>query len=219
MSEIAAEKSQPFPDLDIAATARRVGVDRAQLSRQFMSEIGILLLPILAALVAAAAGAITLAPAAAAALWLLTIPWRFPQGAPQDTTVATLMADWRASPVRGRAVRLKGEPIGRAVAGSAIGEDLLFADGSGRIIADFRSMAGPIGDIFAGLARVKKHIGQKGELMGWFRRGMGGYVILSRLATGAGTLRARPYFWDVVFSLIVIGASGALWLYAPTELL
>ncbi len=48
---------------------------------------------------------------------------------------------------------------------------------------------------------------------------MGGYVILSRLATGAGTLRARPYFWDVVVSLIVIGASGALWLYAPTELL
>jgi Zn-dependent protease with chaperone function len=218
MGEIAAEKRQPFPDLDIAATARRVGVDRAKLSQQFRSEIGILVLPILAALVAAAAGAIILAPAAAAGVWLLTIPWRFPQGAPQDTTVATLMADWKASPVRGRAVRLKGEPIGRAVAGSAIGEDLLFADGSGRLIADFRSMAGPLGDIFAGLARVKKHIGQKGELTGWFRRGMGGYVILSRLATGAGTLTARPYFWDVVFSLIVIAASGALWLYAPAEL-
>lgn len=219
MGEIAAEKRQPFLDLDIPATARRVGVDRAQLSRQFMSEIVILLLPILAALIAASLGAMMLAPAAAATVWLVTIPWRFPQGEPQDTTVGILMADWKASPVRGRAVRLKGEPIGRAVAGSAIGEDLLFADGSGRIIADFRSMAGPLGDLFAGLARVKKHIGQTGELTGWFRRGMGGYVILSRLATGAGTLRARPYFWDVIVSLIVIGASGALWLYAPTELL
>jgi Zn-dependent protease with chaperone function len=215
LAAIASAKRQSFPDLDIEGTAKRAGVDRSKLAAQFRSEIAVVLLPWLAALAVAATGAIALAPAAAAVCWLATIPWRYPQGAAKSTTVAELMSDWAASPVRGRAVRLSGEPIGRADAGSAIGEDLIFADKTGRIVADFRSMLGPIGDLFAGWARVKKHIGSKGELVGWFRRGTGGYVILSRLATGQGTLSARPYFWEVVFALLIIGATAWLWFAMP----
>jgi hypothetical protein len=51
---------------------------------------------------------------------------------------------------------------------------------------------------------VPKHIGEQGEATGWFRRSMGGYLILRELNTTAGTLKARPFFWQVVLSLIVI---------------
>ncbi len=122
------------------------------------------------------------------------------------------MSDYAASPIRGRAVKLTGTPIGRANAGSVIGEDLIFADKTGRIVTDFRSMLGPIGNMFAGWKRVAKHIGAEGEVTGWFRRSMGGYVIMRRLTTTQGELTARPYFWDVALGLIVIAVSVVGWL-------
>jgi hypothetical protein len=36
---------------------------------------------------------------------------------------------------------------------------------------------------------------------------MGGYLILRELKTNAGELRAKPFFWQVVLSLIVIVAN------------
>ena len=44
---------------------------------------------------------------------------------------------------------------------------------------DFRSMLGFIGDLFAGWKRVPKHLNQQGQVQGWFRRGMGGYLIMA----------------------------------------
>jgi hypothetical protein len=77
-------------------------------------------------------------------------------------------------------------------------------DKTGLMAVDFRSMLGLIGNLFAGWKRVPKHLDQAGEATGWFRRSMGGYVILRELKTNAGSLKARPFFWQVVLSLIVI---------------
>lgn len=210
MAEVAAAKKQAFPDIDIPAAAKRAGLNTAALRSKFFSEISVVALPWIAALLTAATGRLALVPAAAAVVYLLTVFWRYPQGQPQSITVAQLMGDFAASPVRGRGVRIKGEAIGRADPGSKISEDLLFADKTGRIFADFRSMLGPIGNLYAGWARVGKHIGATGELTGWFRRSIGGYVIMRELSTTKGTLTARPYFWDVVMSSIVI--AGTVWL-------
>ena len=54
---------------------------------------------------------------------------------------------------------------------------------------------------------MPKHFNQQGSVTGWFRRSMGGYVILSELKSTNGVLRARPYVWQVVLSLLVIGAT------------
>ncbi len=51
---------------------------------------------------------------------------------------------------------------------------------------------------------MPKHIGPAGEATGWFRRSMGGYLVLRELKTTAGSLRAKPFFWQVVLSLAVI---------------
>jgi hypothetical protein len=39
---------------------------------------------------------------------------------------------------------------------------------------------------------------------------MGGYLILRELKTGAGALRARPFFWQALLSLIVIAGNLVL---------
>ncbi|MGH6865630.1 MAG: hypothetical protein ACREDO_05560 [Methyloceanibacter sp.] len=36
---------------------------------------------------------------------------------------------------------------------------------------------------------------------------MGGYLILRELETTAGSLRAYPFFWQAVLSLVVIAAN------------
>jgi hypothetical protein len=65
-------------------------------------------------------------------------------------------------------------------------------------------MLGLIGDLFAGWKRVPKHLDAPGAATGWFRRSMGGYLVLRELKTTAGALRAKPFFWQVALSLAVI---------------
>jgi hypothetical protein len=115
-----------------------------------------------------------------------------------------LMGDPGASPVRGQPVRLDGKAIGRVSPGFVAGEDVIFQDKTGLMAVDFRSMLGLIGNLFAGWKRVPKHLGEEGAATGWFRRGMGGYLVLRELKTSAGSLKAKPFFWQVVLSLAVI---------------
>ncbi len=210
LADIAREKHQPFQDIDIEAAARRAKVDPAYLWRKFLRELSLPLLPA-ATLVLGVGLALLggwpflglLSVPAAILVWALLIPITYPFTAPVDATVVGLMGDVAASPIVGRPVRLKGEVIGRANAGSVIGEDTIFADPTGRTTVDFRSLWGPAGDVFAGWRRIKKHIGQRGEVTGWFRRSMGSYVIMSDLTTTAGRLKAYPYLVGVIVPLVV----------------
>lgn len=216
LSAIASEKRQAFADIDVAAAAERARVDPPALWRKFVREVWVLALPALvfAAVALAAFGAeipmlAVLGLPAAALTWLLLVPIAYPFSPPKDTDIVTLMGDVAASPVVGKPVHLTGEVIGRADAGSVIGEDTIFADQTGRMAVDFRSLLGPIGDMWTGWRRVAQHIGQKGEVVGWFRRGMGGHVILRELNTTAGKLRAYPYFAGaatlfIVFAVVLI---------------
>ena len=150
-------------------------------------------------------GAWQLAPAAIALGVLVTLPLRYPFGTPQPATVMALMGDPAASPVVGRPCALDGKAIGRVSPGFIAGEDVIFQDKTGLMAVDFRSMLGFIGNLFAGWKRVPKHIDEQGEATGWFRRSHGR---LSRAARAqdeaAGSLQAKPFFWQVVLSLAVI---------------
>jgi hypothetical protein len=138
---------------------------------------------------------------------LVTLRLRYPSGTPEPTTVAALMTNPAASPVVGRPAQLTGKAIGRANPGFIAGEDVIYQDKTGLLTADFRSMLGFIGDLFAGWKRVPKHLGQDGQLQGWFRRGMGGYIVMKELTSTAGVLRARPYFWQAALSILVIAVT------------
>jgi Zn-dependent protease with chaperone function len=215
LGDIARQKAQPFPEYDLRAAAQRVRLNEGALWGQFWYELGVVALPIGLAVLAALFGAWPLAPAAFAVGVLVTLRLRYPSGHASPTTVAGLMTNPAASPVIGRPAQLAGKAIGRANPGFIAGEDVVYQDKTGLITADFRSMLGFIGDLFAGWRRVPKHLGQDGQLSGWFRRGMGGYVIMREMRSTAGVLRARPYFWQAAVSIVVI-ALTALALLAGT---
>jgi Zn-dependent protease with chaperone function len=208
LGDIARQKAQAFPEYDLKAAAQRVRLNQDALWGQFWYELGILALPIGLAALAAVLGHWPLVPAAAAIGVLVTLPLRYPSGQAPAATVAALMTNPAASPVVGRPAQLTGKAIGRANPGFIAGEDVVYQDKTGLVTADFRSMLGFIGDLFAGWRRVPKHLGQDGKLTGWFRRGMGGYVIMKELDSTAGVLRARPYFWQAAVSIAVIVVSA-----------
>jgi len=207
LGEIARAKAQPFPEYDLKAAAQRVRLDTGALRRQFFYEVGVLAFPALLAIAAVLLGAWQLAPAAFGVGVLLTLRLRYPRGNAPALTVAELMTNPAASPVIGRPAQLTGRAIGRANPGFIAGEDVIYQDRTGLLTADFRSMLGFIGDLFAGWKRVPKHIGQDGQLTGWFRRGMGGYVIMRELSSTAGVLRAKPYFWQALLSVVLIAVN------------
>lgn len=216
LEAIAREKRQAFADIDVAAAAERARVDPAALWTKFLRELALIALPtaalVIGGLATVATGGliyILLAIPAAVLAWGVLIPITYPFSPPADTTVVALMGDVAASPIVGQPVRLQGEVIGRAVAGSIVGEDTVFADRTGRMVVDFRSLFGPFGDLWTGWQRVKKHIGAKGEVTGWFRRGMGGHVIMNELKTSAGTIKAYPYLAGVIVPLLIFAAIAA----------
>jgi len=204
LGDIAREKAQPFPAYDLKAAAQRVRLNEGALWRQFWWELGVLVFPVGLAVLAAFLEAWLFIPAAFALGVLITLPLRFPSTDASVTTVAALMTNPAASPVIGRPAQLTGKAIGRANPGFIAGEDVIYQDKTGLLTADFRSMLGFIGDLFAGWRRVPKHLGQDGQLTGWFRRSMGGYIIMKELSSAAGVLRARPYFWQAAVSVAVI---------------
>jgi Zn-dependent protease with chaperone function len=204
LAQIAREKGQPFPDYDLAAAAQRVNLDKPALWRQFWREFAIFALPLAAALLTGLLVDWVLAAGAAAVVVLLTLRLRYPSGTPSAGSVAQLMSDPAASPFFGHPVKLTGKAIGRANPGFIAGEDMIFQDRTGLITIDFRSMLGKLGDLFAGWKRVPKHLGQDGEVAGWFRRGMGGYVVMRELKSTGGVLRAYPYFWEAAICTVII---------------
>jgi Zn-dependent protease with chaperone function len=207
LEAIAQEKRQPFAGYDMKAAAQRVRLDTAYLWRKFWREISLYFVPVAAFVAAILIGAWKFAPAAAALGVLATLRVRFPSGDFPASSVVKLMTDPAASPVVGRPARLDGKAIGRVNPGFFAGEDVIYQDSSGLLPVDFRSMLGFIGDLFAGWKRVPKHIGEPGNVSGWFRRSMGGYIILSELNSTKGQLRARPYFWQMLLSIVVILAN------------
>lgn len=210
LAAIARDKRQQFQDIDVEAAARAANVNRPALWRKFLRELALPILPVLTLIglvgTGIASGVPSIALMAVPAMllvWAALIPITYPFTQPADTDVVALMGDVAASPMVGRPVRLQGQVIGRANAGSVIGEDTIFADTTGRTTIDFRSLWGPIGDMWTGWRRIKPHIGANGEVTGWFRRGMGGYIIMSELKTSAGRLKAYPYLVGVIVPLVV----------------
>ncbi len=84
---------------------------------------------------------------------------------------------------------------------------MIYQDKTGLMAVDFRSVFGGIGELFTGWKRVPQHLDQPGTAEGWFKRGMGGYIMLKELSSTAGTLRAYPLFWQIFLCLVAIGAS------------
>ncbi len=123
------------------------------------------------------------------------------------TTMYELMCDPYASPMRGQAVELEGEIIGKAAAGSKIGEDLTMKDRSGGLVMlNYESMLSWLGNLFFGMGKAKRAIGQQATARGWFRRSVYQLVDLAELQLADGThIPSWTRFWGIAGGVVVLG--------------
>ncbi|MBW4554310.1 MAG: M48 family metalloprotease [Aphanocapsa sp. GSE-SYN-MK-11-07L] len=123
------------------------------------------------------------------------------------TDVLTMMSDPYASPLRGQPVRLQGELIGRGEAGYAFGSDLQLQDASGLMFLRYVSRFGSLGNFLFGMTQVKKLIGERVTVVGWFRRSIAPWVDLVNLRGTSSEVGSYPRFWTLVSGLgaIAIG--------------
>src|SRR3954471_1863450 len=143
--------------------------------------------------------------------WILRISYRY-RGRFDDTFVETLLQDVEVSEMRPRAVRLKGEILGRGVPGAFWSADLVLRDLSG-ILFVLNRQSIPFARFFFAITEAERFIGQQVEIEGWFRRGPTPYVEMSRITCADGG-RYRSYSrWIQYLAAGAAVAVGLLWLY------
>ncbi len=136
-------------------------------------------------------------------------------GAPERTTVFELMQDPYANPMTGRFVEIQGNIIGKADAGSYLGEDVKMEDSSGCLIyLNYESMLPIIGNIIFGLGKAKAMIGTHAKAIGWFRRSAFQIIDLDTVETPRGTIRSYTRFWGIIMGIAIV-AVGVFLLLRP----
>jgi hypothetical protein len=135
-------------------------------------------------------------------------------------TVIELMSDPYASPLKGRPVVLQGTVIGRADAGSKIGEDFTLLDNSGGLMMiNYESPLGRLGNYWFALRRVSALMNQRAEVLGWFRRSISQQVDLKRLQTQGGQqVGSYTGFWGKAGGVFVLSIGIVLALIGAVAL-
>ncbi len=151
--------------------------------------------------------AVGLVPMAIGVGMLVKGLYRYAGTAPfEKTTMYELMCDPYASPLRGRPVELEGEIIGKAAAGSTVGEDLTMKDRSGGLVMlNYEHWFPLLGNFFFGFGKAGRLFGQSGTATGWFRRSVFQFVDLHELKVGGDTIGSYTRFWGVSLGFVMIG--------------
>jgi hypothetical protein len=187
-------------------------VDRSKLYRGFAVGIVVYILPIIAIL---AGFCILIVQISAFPVAIIVVGMGFLiQGlykyrrigaSPEKVTVLELMKDPYSNPLRGRFVELEGSIIGKADAGSYLGEDLKMRDRSECLIAlNYESIIPVLGNFYFGLVKATKIIGQHVIASGWFRRSTYQVVDLDSLIANDQKIRSYTRFWGIILGLFIV---------------
>lgn len=143
--------------------------------------------------------------------WILRVSYRY-RGKFEDVAVGSLLEDVAVSQMQPRAVRLKGEIVGRGEPGAFWSPDLVLRDATGIIFVLYRQSI-PLARFLFALTEADSYIGQKVEIAGWFRRGLTPYVEMARVTGEDGATHRAYSRWVqyLVAGLAVV--CGFLWLY------
>jgi len=141
--------------------------------------------------------------------WMLRIWYRY-HGKFQDASVMSLIEDVDVSQMRPRAVRLKGEIVGRGVPGAFWSADLVLRDATGMIFMLYRQTI-PFARFMFAITEAESYIGQQVVIEGWFRRGLTPYVEMRSL-TGDDGRPHRAYSRWIQYALALSAVvAGYLW--------
>jgi Zn-dependent protease with chaperone function len=124
----------------------------------------------------------------------------------EPKNVLELVTNIKVSPIRTIPTFIEGRIIGRGMPGYYFGEDLYLQDNTGLMYIDYRFGLGII-DFFFAIFRVKKIVGQRVRIKGWYRRGPGPYIQVDTIETETGKrfrnyAKHMTYFWAAAAFII-----------------
>jgi len=109
----------------------------------------------------------------------------------EPKTVLDLVTNVKVSPIRNVPAVVEGKIIGRGIPGYYFSEDMYFQDNTGLMYVDYRFGIGIV-DFFFALSKVKRLMGQKVRIKGWYRRGPSPYIQVDTIESESGA-RHRNY--------------------------
>lgn len=212
LSEYAKEKGMASIFNFEKITQEGKGLDKARLYNDFSTGLCVYALPYLGAL---AGVLIYLGDRANYPLSVFVVgvslliqglyKYRRPEGAPEKISVFELMQDPYANPLQGRFVEIEGKVIGKADAGSYLGEDVKMQDKSGCLIyLNYESIIPILGNLIFGLGRARKMIGQYSKATGWFRRSTYQVVDLDTVEAQGETIKSYTRFWGIITGILFL---------------
>lgn len=159
----------------------------------------------------------------AALIWIWRIRVQYPRLNPDLPLISIMGAVTdvsddgyaEASPLRGKPIRLQGTIIGRGTPGYYFSEDVVLQDPSGIITLDYNPVFGFMRWITA-LFRIDKLIGNKVDIIGWYRRTPRPLVMIKRLESRTQTFRSNKDIasWILV-GLLFIAAIVCVFMGIP----
>ena len=142
---------------------------------------------------------------------MLRVAFRY-RGEFQDASIGALLEDLEVSQMRPRAVRLKGEIVGRGVPGAFWSADLVLRDASGIVFLLYRQSI-PFARFLFAISAAEEYIGQEVVVEGWFRRGLAPYVEMSKLTGQDNTSHRAISRWVQLVLAAIAVAIGWLWMH------
>ena len=124
----------------------------------------------------------------------------------EPKNVVELVTNIKVSPIRTIPAVMEGVIIGRGIPGYYFGADLYLQDSTGLMYIDYRFGLG-IMDFFFAIRRVKKLVGQRVRIKGWYRRGPNPRLQVDTIETETGRkfrnyAKHMTYIWAVVAFII-----------------
>ncbi|MFX1392609.1 MAG: zinc metalloprotease HtpX [Promethearchaeota archaeon] len=121
--------------------------------------------------------------------------------------VVDLVTYVKASPIRTIPAILEGTIVGRGVPGYYFGEDMLLQDETGLIYVDYESLFPLFGNLIFAMRTIKKYIGYKVRVIGWYRRGPSPYFEIKMIESASGQRnknyrKQSSYIWAIIAFII-----------------
>ncbi|MCS7123173.1 MAG: M48 family metalloprotease, partial [Candidatus Aenigmarchaeota archaeon] len=127
------------------------------------------------------------------------VSYRYRSGGFEKKSVADLMSDVYASPLKGKPVELEGEIIGRGVPGLIFSEDMVFRDKTGIIYLNYEGIVPFLSNLVFAFFKLDNLIGKNVKIRGWFIRGGNARIELDEIITEDGKrIRSRVRIWFII---------------------
>ncbi|TFG25184.1 MAG: hypothetical protein EU529_02005 [Promethearchaeota archaeon] len=125
----------------------------------------------------------------------------------EPNEVINLVTYVKASPIRTIPAILEGKIVGRGVPGYYFGEDMLLQDETGLMFLDYQSLLPLFGNLIFAMRTIKKYIGYRVRVIGWYRRGPSPYFEIKMIESASGQKnknyrKQASYIWAIIAFVI-----------------